>query len=133
MKKSFTAAILSLVLISLTGCQETPKEDLVKNKKEQDLEQEMKNNAQKTEQDSAGTAENLASVPAHYQYEMEADGVAVQVDADVHIPDTDKIISEKVKPSEMTQEQIENTIHYFAGDTACYPFGRSDIEGGAYG
>lgn len=123
MKKSITAAILSLVLISLTGCQETPKEDLVKNKKEQDLEQEMKNNAQKTEQDSAGTAENLASVPAHYQYEMEADGVTVQVDADVHIPDTDKIISEKVKPSEMTQEQIENTIRYFAGDAACYPLG----------
>ena len=60
MKKSFTAAILSLVLISLTGCQETPKEDFVKNKKEQDLEQEMKT-GQKTENDSAGTAEILAS------------------------------------------------------------------------
>lgn len=122
MKKSFTAAILSLVLVSLTGCQETPKEDLVKNKKEQDLEQEMKT-SRKTEEDSARTAEILASVPAHYQEEMEADGVTVQVDADVHIPDTDKIISEKVKPSEMTQEQIENTIRYFAGDAACYPLG----------
>lgn len=124
MKRLYIVKLLCLLLICtfISGCQETPQEDLVKNKKEQDLEQEMKAN-QPTGESYAQTAEILEPVPTHYTDEFEADGVAVLVDADVHIPDTDKIVSEKVKPAAMTQEQIKQVIHYFVGDAACYPIG----------
>lgn len=122
MKRLFVGVLFSFLIATLSGCQETPKEDYVKNKKDQDLEQEIKASG-KNEEGSSQTAEILSSFPEHYQDEFEVDGVVVQVDADIDVPDVDKIISEKMKPGVMLQDHIKEKIRYFVGDTACYPLG----------
>jgi len=121
MKRLFIGVLLSFLIACFSGCQITPEEDLIKNKKEQDLEQELKSGQVKEE--FGQMADILASFPEHYQDEFEMDGVSVQVDAEIHIPGAEKIISEKVKPAVISQDQIKKTIQYFVGDTACYPFG----------
>lgn len=121
--KFVTGMIACIIVISCftTACQPSPEKDLVKNKKEQDLEQEMRA-GQKQIGQAGQTAEVLASFPKHYQDEFEIDGLVVQVDADIQVPDVEQIISEKVKPGVMVEDDVKKIIRYFVGDNTCYPF-----------
>ena len=121
MRRLFMSVIIIFLIACFSGCQETPKEDFVKNKKEQDLEQELK--AGQVKEESAQMAEIRASFPEHYQDEFELDGVSVQIDAKIDISDIETIVSEKVKPAVMPLEHIKKMIYYFVGDTECYPLG----------
>ena len=122
MKKSLIGIGFAFLLISLSGCQKTPEEDLVKNKKEQDLEREVKTSREGKNM-SAQTPEILATFPDHYQDELTLDGVIVYMDADIHIPKVKRIVSQKVEPGVMKLDKIKDIIRYFTGENVCYPLG----------
>ena len=64
MRRLFIGVIIIFLIACFSGCQETSKEDFVKNKKEQDLEQELK--AGQVKEESAQMAEIRASFSEHY-------------------------------------------------------------------
>ncbi|MGI6008484.1 MAG: DUF6034 family protein, partial [Ruminococcus sp.] len=119
LKRLSVILIVISLLASLSGCQKTPDEALVKNKKGENLEQEIRDSSLK--ETPEGEENERDTFPEHYQDEFEVNGVVVQVDADIILPDTGKIVSEKIIPQNFSAEQVREFIRYFAGDKNCYP------------
>lgn len=122
MKKILVGLLVCILIISFSGCQETPEHDLVKNKREQDLELEMKIRQNEEGDDSKGL-ETLSSFPEYYQEKIEIDGLILDIEANFNISNTDRIISEKVKPGAFSIDTIREIMDYFVGDSICYPLG----------
>ena len=90
----------------LTACQETPKEDIVKNKAESNLEDEVQQSTQAdTEEDSSTKISE--QYPEQWTESWEAGNMVVDVQAEVHIPEVSEIVSKKVMPAVMSQEQAQ--------------------------
>ena len=119
LKRLSVILIFVSLLASLSGCQKTPDEALVKNKKGENLEQEIRDSSLK--ETPKGEENERDTFPEHYQDEFEVNGVVVQVDADIILPDTGKIASEKIIPQNFSAEQVREFIRYFAGENNCYP------------
>lgn len=116
--KRLSVIYLFLFFLAFSGCQKTPEKAQVKNKQQQNLEREIRENTAKVPDEKEST---LDTFPEHYQDEFEVNGVVVQVDADIMLPDAGEIVSEKVVPQNLSVDEIRSFIRYFAGDHNCYP------------
>lgn len=104
-KKLFYTGTVILTCL-LTACQETPKEDIVKNKAESNLEDEVQQSTQEdTEEDSSTKISE--QYPEQWTESWEAGNMVVDVQAEVHIPEVSEIVSKKVMPAVMSQEQAQ--------------------------
>lgn len=104
-KKLFYTGTVILTCL-LTACQETPKEDIVKNKAESNLEDEVQQSTQAdTEEDSSTKISE--QYPEQWTESWEAGNMVVDVQAEVHIPEVSEIVSKKVMPAVMSQEQAQ--------------------------
>lgn len=113
-KKLFYTGTVILTCL-LTACQETPKEDIVKNKAESNLEDEVQQSTQAdTEEDSSTKISE--QYPEQWTESWEAGNMVVDVQAEVHIPEVSEIVSKKVMPAVMSQEQAQEIEKYFFGD-----------------
>ena len=96
-KKLFYTGTVILTCL-LTACQETPKEDIVKNKAESNLEDEVQQSTQAdTEEDSSTKISE--QYPEQWTESWEAGNMVVDVQAEVHIPEVSEIVSKKVMPA----------------------------------
>lgn len=104
-KKLFYTGTVILTCL-LTACQETPKEDIVKNKAESNLEDEVQQSTQAdTEEDSSTKISE--QYPEQWTESWEDGDMVVDVQAEVHIPEASEIVSKKVMPAVMSQEQAQ--------------------------
>lgn len=121
--KIIICGLLSLSL-GLTGCQQSPDEDIVVNKNEGVLEDAIKNNKE----------ENTKSdVPDTYQdsFEMASKAVTGEIDAKVEAPDINMPVL-RVKPRDITVEEVKKWVDIlFEGNQAYEPKNirtKSEIE-----
>ena len=113
-KRILTVALALSTLFMLTACQSTPEEDIVAQK---DVERmiEAANNGQ-AESDLSITEQY--DIPDHYEYETtELDGrFALDVDADVIVPDVSSMPVARVQATDFTQEQVSRVFSALCGD-----------------
>ncbi len=117
-KKLFYTGTVILTCL-LTACQETPKEDIVKNKAESNLEDEVQQNTQTDTKENSSTKIS-EQYPEQWTESWEAGNMVVDVQAEVHIPEVSEIVSKKVMPAVMSQEQAQEIEKYFFGDADAY-------------
>ena len=104
-KKLFYTGTVILTCL-LTACQETPKEDIVKNKAESNLEDEVQQNTQTDTKENSSTKIS-EQYPEQWTENWEDGDMVVDVQAEVHIPEVSEIVSKKVMPAVMSQEQAQ--------------------------
>lgn len=114
MKKKLIAAVFALLL--LTGCAENPDSDIVIHK---DMD--------KVIDEAQHTDESKADVEQLRQYgnytadiENESLRVSIHADAQVDVPQTDKLSIFRVKQHEFTQEEVDAVRQALLGDTELY-------------
>ena len=114
MKKKLIAAAFALLL--LTGCAENPDSDIVVHKNMENLISE----AQQTDVSKA-EVEDLQQFD-HYEADFSDEGlhVTVHADADVDIPQTDKLSVFRVKQHTFTNADIEPFRQALFGDAEIY-------------
>ncbi len=64
--------------------------------------------------------------PETFAKSYEKDNLRIMVDAQVEVPEVEKIYSVAFKPRELTQEMVDNFLNYFIGDAPVYT--RNDSE-----
>lgn len=107
MKKNYMAMIAAALTISLlTGCQETPKNSIVK--------QKGADNIQEYESASSSIKEMLKA-PETYknQATYENGALVIDTDAEVILPEADSMNTYKVTAEEMSQEMIDKVTNVF--------------------
>lgn len=114
MKKRLTAAAFALLL--LTGCAENPDSDIIIHKDMEKLIDE----AQQTDASKAEIADFQQY--DHYTADLENEGlhVTVHADADVDIPQAEKLSVFRVKQHTFTNADIEPFRQAFFGDAQLY-------------
>ena len=142
-------AWISLAAILLTGCSKAPRADITAKSNTERLEEAAAVTLAYTPV-SQSTQEEAASAPAQtvgtgglrydevaiptsplydllgvstrYSVELEptADVVKIVVDADVYLPDTDKLPTLRVAPRDFTQEEVTKLFNALCGDTVMY-------------
>ena len=114
MKKRLTAAAFALLL--LTGCAENPDSDIIIHKDMEKLIDE----AQQTDASKAEVADFQQY--DHYTVDLENEGlhVTVHADADVDIPQAEKLSVFRVKQHTFTDADIEPFRQAFFGDAQLY-------------
>ena len=117
-KKLFYTGTVILTCL-LTACQETPKEDIVKNKAESNLEDEVQQSTQADTEEGSSTKIS-EQYPEQWTESWEDGDMVVDVQAEVHIPEVSEIVSKKVMPAVMSQEQAQEIEKYFFGDADAY-------------
>lgn len=117
-KKLFYTGTVILTCL-LTACQETPKEDIVKNKAESNLEDEVQQSTQ-ADTEEASSTKISEQYPEQWTENWEEGDMVVDVQAEVHIPEVSEIVSKKVMPAVMSQEQAQEIEKYFFGDADAY-------------
>lgn len=109
-----------LVVMLLGGCQPTPEEAIVVNKREGIPSDALK----ETEQADAGEPDAHFEPATYSSSERWTDHIekdeyfTFDVDVDVMMPDVEKFPVQKLERMEMTQETADRLIAYFAGDGA---------------
>ena len=113
-KMRFLAAAMSMLL--LTACAENPDTDIIVHK---DLDK-LIDEAQQTGESKAEVVD--LQQYDHYAADLTNEGLHVKVhaDADVDIPQTDKLSVFRVKQHDFTNEDIEKFRRAFFGDAAVY-------------
>lgn len=112
MKKSvITAVSIITVLLFLTGCQPTPEEPVVVNKNDGRLEEKMQSTPAPTQ---------VYEAPAHWSETVQGEKLNIVIDTDVIVPDASAYPVVKLEQQPLTQEQIDEMVHYFAGDAKLY-------------
>ena len=113
-KRILTVVLALSTLFMLTACQSTPEEDIVAQK---DVERmiEAANNGRRNPDLSITEQYNI---PDHYEYETtELDGrFALEVDADVIVPDVNSMAIARVQTTDFTQEQVSGVFSALCGD-----------------
>jgi hypothetical protein len=112
-------------MIFMTACQPTPEETVVRSK-DKDLVQEVvianeEENAVELIEDKNIIQEQIEAINKHLYMEIRAnDRVNIVVDAEVEVPEFDKIPLVRAQPENITQEQLEILIEETAGDNPVY-------------
>ena len=113
-KMTFFAAAMAMLL--LTACAENPDADIIVHK---DLDK-LIDEAQQTGESKAEVVD--LQQYDHYAADLTNEGLHVKVhaDADVDIPQTDKLSVFRVKQHDFTNEDVEKFRRAFFGDAAVY-------------
>ena len=113
--RSFLAATLTMILFA--GCQKSPDTEIVHNK-------DFDNMIEQAENTEASTTEvqEVAADYDKYQTDFEDTGmhVKVHVDAQVDIPQTEKLSILRVKQKKIDQVFADQVQTYFFGDQTLY-------------
>lgn len=101
MKKLIFLLLLTAAALALTGCQSTPEAPIVAGKSSDDL-------LEKAAAETSGALLSRVNAPERYEDAFASAGgeLQVTVDADVTVPDADKVPIIRVKPANVTQEQV---------------------------
>jgi len=112
--KCFALIILLFIVI---GCQPTPAEDAVQQKKDHQLLE-----VGRKETDDQRLLREQVEAPVIYSNEINGANGAFQIriDADVDIPNETKIPIVQVEPVDLNQEQVSSFYQYFCGDLEMY-------------
>lgn len=122
--KKITSLLTVSAMLLCTACQENPDTEIVVHK---DMDK-MISEAQATD-DSKADIEELKQFDS-YKTEISDDslGVSVTVDAEVDIPQTDKLSVFRVKTKNFTQEDIDTVRTALFGDEQLYDGVKASIE-----
>ena len=114
MKKKYTAILAAgLCLSMLAGCQETPKNTIVRQKGADSV----------NEYESAeGTIKDMVNAPEIYQNQAEYENGVLVIDsnAKVVLPEADAMNTYKVSAEEVNQELIDKVTNAFFEDAKFY-------------
>ena len=104
---------LSIIVFLFTACQPTPETDAVVNKNEGVLEEKIEEEYKDI---------NIINVPEHIKEEIyKREGLyTVLIDANVEDLEQTKFSVLSIVPDDFTQEEVNNIIKYFFGDSALY-------------
>ena len=113
MRKTF--ALLIVITIFLTACQPTPEELIVQNKAGEEMQNAINATANPNVSQN-GDINETTIVTEHITKSMTNDlgTITISFDADVSIPDVNKIPIAVVKKHSFTQEQLDSIISVFA-------------------
>lgn len=105
-KKYLTAIAAALTVTLLTGCQETPKDSIVKQKGADNMQ---------GYESASGTLREMINAPERYknQATYENGALVIDTDAEVFLPDAESINTYKVTAEEVTQEMIDKVTNAF--------------------
>lgn len=122
--------LITIVILLLTGCQETPKEPIVVEKNTEDL---IKAAAESQEGEIiAATVQEKVNAPSEICYESTQGRLKVVADAKVVVPDTDKIPIINVSSGVFSQETVDRYWNELVGDTPMWEWAdqptKADIE-----
>ena len=127
MKGRAIAALIAVMMLAtgvLTACQPTPDEAVVVNRSE--LEEKIAATA------TPGTTYEPYEAAEHWTDTIERGALTVSVDTDVTLPGVDQYPVTILAPVTLSQERIDEMVHYFAGDSKlfCYPsvFTKADYQ-----
>lgn len=114
--KIISAALMTILLISLVACQAVPETEYVV-KKDTERLIEQSSNAATTEQKSL--LSDQYEIPGSYQMGLShLDGkLSIQVDADVQVPNATSMPIVRVRATEFTQEQVSRIFDTLCGNT----------------
>ncbi len=107
---SVFAFVLSILFI-LSGCQPTPAIPAIVNKADGKLEEKMQ---------ATPAPVKPYEAPAHWSETVEGEKLNIVIDTDVIVPDVNAYPVVKLEQQPFTQEQIDEMVHYFAGDAKLY-------------
>ncbi len=112
MKKRIMRSMIAVcVLFLLAGCQPTPEEPVVVNKNDGKLEEKMQATPAPTQ---------VYEAPTHWSETVEGEKLNIVIDTDVILPDVSAYPVVKLEQQPFTQEQVDDMVHYFAGDAKLY-------------
>lgn len=125
MKRIWLLLLSSAMVTSfLVGCTPAAEKPVVMQKDmEQMVQMAVNNNAPSLQ----NTLSNRLAAPSQYKAELvdELGNLHIHVDANLILPDTDKLPVAKVRPSQFSQQQVTAFFLYFCKDTVMYDAGRS--------
>lgn len=125
MRKRYTAAVMCLCAGILAGCQETPKESIVREKgagsieKYESMEAEGEDAAAGENGKKKGDLREILGAPEHYanQASYEDGGLVIDTDAEVVLPEAGSLNTYAVSAKEVNQDMIDRiTKAFFEGD-----------------
>lgn len=110
MKKRILSMAVALLLLCLpAGCQPTPEASVVVQHDE--IEEKIA---------ETPVPETTYEAPPHIKDSAEDGAMAVTIDADVILPDVSAYPVVRLEPLVLTQERVDELVHYFAGDRKLY-------------
>lgn len=114
-KKSRAVFAAGLILL-LSGCQETPKDPIVKQKSADSIKNYESND------EKEGKINEIVKVPKNYKNQAEYEGgkIIVDTDAEVILPNVDAMNTYKVTAREADQELIDQITNIFFEDAKFY-------------
>lgn len=133
-KKLIILFIVILFSFSSISCQPTPKNDVVVNKAETDIQNKIKNSSSQTTSESGNKVANLDIPNDNYIFSSknEDESLTINVDAQIVVASTKKLPSAKVVPMQFTQEMVTGMFNYLFPNQKPYNTGKKitklDIE-----
>lgn len=115
MKKKYIFMIAAgLCLTILAGCQETPKDTIVKQKGADNIK------SYESAEETGSSLQETIGAPEHYtnNASYEGGGLVIDTDADVILPDVNAISTYAVSAKEVNQDMIDTVTNAFFDDTA---------------
>ena len=117
MKRRMLSILLctSVIGTSLTGCEKTPEEAIVREKGADSV----KEYESVEDTDVKGSLREMLGAPEHYKNEesYENGGLVIDTDADVYVPEVDTVNTYAVSAMEVNQDMIDTvTKAFFEGD-----------------
>lgn len=127
-KKKIAIALLTVMMVSLSGCAENPDTSVVQNKN-MDSMIEKAESTEETANNYEDVVEELEKT-SNYKTEIadESLGVTVSVDADVVIPETDKLSVFRVSQKDISQEFLDKVRSELTPDVTYYDGNVLDIQ-----
>ena len=127
----FTAILLTIIMIIgcfTTACQPTPEGLIVQNKADEELKEAISVTAEPTTQQN--TEEPEETIRITQSATNEAGTIAVNIDADVTLPNISKIPVAYIEPIDLNQSQVEKILYAFFGNSELYEVvaTKADIE-----
>lgn len=110
-KRLVFSIVIVLLLFSFAGCQATPNEEIVVNKKEDYFD---KNKVSAVEETQKVTDNEV------WSDKLEIGGVKITIDAPIEVPESGMYPVVRVKQSGFDPKVIKNIISYFAKDATVY-------------
>ena len=136
MKRCMLFSIAVFLIISLTACKSTPKESIVKEKNlDQMIEDATKEQAEVVDTPLSNNKEERMGAESTCTKELvDVKGkVKIHVDAQVVVPDTDRITVQRVGQGKITQEQIDVLLsNLMKGDLisgSTYRLSKGEVQG----
>lgn len=109
--KWYAAGLMAGFLCAVTGCAATPDSGIVRQKNNERLKEAAKEGAD--ENNNLAAIAKQADSHYDYQFENEAKTLRVTADADVWLPDKDRIPMYEVTSGEFSQELVTKVYNYF--------------------